>query len=65
MYLFLYGDNYEEHKVKVNEGDSISTIAFDNEISVDEFLISNQHPVYIQFRLILILYIHNNVFALP
>ena len=38
----LYGDNYEESKVKVNEGDSITTIAFANEISVDEFLISNQ-----------------------
>ena len=37
----LYGDNYEETKVTVNEGDSISTIAFANEISVDEFLISN------------------------
>lgn len=38
----LYGDKYEETKVTVNEGDSISTIAFANEISVDEFLISNQ-----------------------
>lgn len=38
----LYGDNYEETKVTVNEGDSISTIAFANEISVEEFLISNQ-----------------------
>lgn len=37
----LYGDNYEENKVTVNEGDSISTIAFANEISIDEFLISN------------------------
>ena len=37
----LYGDNYEERKVTVSEGDSISTIAFANEISVDEFLISN------------------------
>ena len=37
----LYGDNYEEKKVTVSEGDSISTIAFANEISVDEFLISN------------------------
>ena len=37
----LYGDNYEETKVTVNEGDSISTIAFDNQISVEEFLISN------------------------
>ena len=37
----LYGDNYEEKKVTVNEGDSISTLAFANEISVDEFLISN------------------------
>lgn len=38
----LYGDNYEENKVIVNEGDSISTIAFANEISIEEFLISNQ-----------------------
>ena len=38
----LYGNNYEETKVVVNEGDSITTIAFANEISVDEFLISNQ-----------------------
>lgn len=37
----LYGDNYEETKVIVNEGDSITTLAFANEISVDEFLISN------------------------
>lgn len=37
----LYGDNYEEKKVVVNEGDSISTIAFANEISIEEFLISN------------------------
>ena len=37
----LYGDNYEETKVTVNEGDSITTIAFANEISLDEFLISN------------------------
>lgn len=40
--FLLYGDNYEETKVKVNEGDSITTIAFANEISIDEFLISNQ-----------------------
>ena len=38
----LYGNEYEEYKVKVSEGDSISTIAFANEISIDEFLISNQ-----------------------
>lgn len=38
----LYGDNYAETKVIVNEGDSITTLAFANEISVDEFLISNQ-----------------------
>lgn len=38
----LYGNEYEEYKVKVSEGDSITTLAFANEISVDEFLISNQ-----------------------
>ena len=38
----LYGDNYSEEIVKVEEGDSIETIAFNNKISVDEFLISNQ-----------------------
>jgi len=37
----LYGNEYQEKKVTVTEGDSIQTIAFDNEISVDEFLISN------------------------
>ena len=37
----LYGNEYDEKKVTVTEGDSIQTIAFDNEISVDEFLISN------------------------
>lgn len=37
----LYGSDYTEEKIIVNEGDSISTIAFANEISVDEFLISN------------------------
>ena len=37
----LYGNDYKEDKVTVNEGDSISTIAFANEISIEEFLISN------------------------
>ena len=37
----LYGDNYEESTVTVNTGDSISSIAYNNQISVEEFLISN------------------------
>ena len=37
----LYGDNYEESTVVVNTGDSISSIAYNNKISVEEFLISN------------------------
>ncbi len=37
----LYGDNYEESTVVVNTGDSISSIAYNNQISVEEFLISN------------------------
>lgn len=37
----LYGDDYSEKKVTVEEGDSISSIAFNNQISVNEFLISN------------------------
>ena len=37
----LYGDDYSEKKVIVEEGDSISSIAFNNQISVNEFLISN------------------------
>lgn len=37
----LYGDNYEESTVTVNTGDSISSIAYNNKISVEEFLISN------------------------
>lgn len=37
----LYGNKYEENKVTVNKGDSIATLAFNNKISVEEFLISN------------------------
>ena len=37
----LYGDTYAEKKVKVNPGDSIESLAFDNQISVQEFLIFN------------------------
>ena len=37
----LYGDNHEETTVTVNTGDSISSIAYNNQISVEEFLISN------------------------
>ena len=37
----LYGQNYEENKVTVEAGDTISSISYDNEISVEEFLISN------------------------
>lgn len=37
----LYGDKFEERQVKVNAGDSIESISFDNQISVQEFLIFN------------------------
>lgn len=37
----LYGDNYEEKIVNVEAGDSIESVAFKNEISVQELLISN------------------------
>ena len=37
----LYGDKFQERKVKVKSGDSIESLAFDNEISVQEFLIFN------------------------
>lgn len=40
--FLLYGDKYSEKKVKVEDGDSISSIAFKNKISVSEFLISNE-----------------------
>ena len=37
----LYGDNFSERIVQVNSGDSIESISFDNQISVQEFLIFN------------------------
>lgn len=37
----LYGDTYSEKKVTVKPGDSIESISFDNQISVQEFLIFN------------------------
>ena len=37
----LYGDNHDESTVTVAAGDSISSIAYNNKISVEEFLISN------------------------
>lgn len=37
----LYGSDFEEKQVKVKTGDSIESIAFDNQISVQEFLIFN------------------------
>lgn len=39
--FLLYGDNHEESIVTVNAGESINTIAYNNKISVEEFLISN------------------------
>ena len=39
--FLLYGDNHEESTVTVNAGESINTIAYNNKISVEEFLISN------------------------
>jgi len=37
----LYGDKFEEKIVKVKTGDSIESLAFENQISVQEFLIFN------------------------
>ena len=37
----LYGDKFEQKTVQVKTGDSIESISFDNEISVQEFLIFN------------------------
>ena len=37
----LYGSDYNERVVTVNQGDSIESISFDNQISVQEFLIFN------------------------
>ena len=37
----LYGDNFQERIVKVKTGDSIESLAFENQISVQEFLIFN------------------------
>lgn len=39
--FLLYGDDYSERIVTVNRGDTIESLAFDNRISVQEFLISN------------------------
>lgn len=38
----LYGDTYTEKIVKVQPGDSIESISFNNKISVQEFLIFNE-----------------------
>lgn len=37
----LYGENFEEKTVQVKLGDSIESLSFENEISVQEFLIFN------------------------
>ena len=37
----LYGDTYTEKTVKVKQGDSIESLSFENQISVQEFLIFN------------------------
>lgn len=37
----LYGEDFEEKTVKVEVGDSIESLSFNNEISVQEFLIFN------------------------
>ena len=39
--FLLYGDTYDEKIVQVKAGDSIESVAFDNQISVEELLISN------------------------
>ena len=38
----LYGDKFEEKVIKTKTGDSIESIAFDNQLSVQEFLIFNK-----------------------
>ncbi len=38
----LYGDTYTEKTVKVKAGDSIESLSFENQISVQEFLIFNE-----------------------
>lgn len=38
----LFGNSNESEKYKVKAGDTIDKVAFDNEISVEEFLISNK-----------------------
>ena len=38
----LYGDTYTEKTVKVKPGDSIESLSFENQISVQEFLIFNE-----------------------
>lgn len=37
----LYGDDFSEKTVKVKQGDTIESISFENQISVQEFLIFN------------------------
>lgn len=37
----LYGDKFKEQKITVKKGDSIESLAFDNQISIQEFLIFN------------------------
>ena len=39
--FLLYGDEYNEKTVTINPGDSIESVSFDNQISVQEFLIFN------------------------
>ena len=39
--FFVFGNNQEHSKYTVKEGDTIDDVAFNNKISVEEFLISN------------------------
>lgn len=39
--FLLYGDNAQTSKYKVQLGDTITKVAYDNEISAEEFMISN------------------------
>ena len=39
--FLLYGIDYNEHDVTVKIGDTIESLAYDNKISIQEFLISN------------------------
>ena len=39
--LFLFGEEYTQETYTVKDGDTIESVAFDNEISIEEFMITN------------------------